>query len=430
MAQNKSTASMASSLYGAAANGDTATLTRLLDNGVSPNTRADWQETALHAAAAQNQVECVRILLNHPAIAPNMLSIEGNTPLLKAIEYGATDCMCILAATPSVDVRKGNQNPLMRALYWGHVACATQLLQRNSIQSAQEALTALTIAAENGNADCLKATLTASEVYFDKLTASNDECVTPFYSALNAGHAECCTLILQSPLSAHVPPMLRLLFTGDTPAMQAGISARTVQEFRSEQQQTLLHLAAMHNLVPAMQHVLNIAPNLLNAEDANGCTPLHLAANFGRTAAMQELLQADGIDINHRNDRKETALHSATWNGHAGCVQLLVQAGADANIPDVEDGVPLYWAAYWGRVDCLRFLLMAQGIDVNLAHESGETALHIAAAKGKRECLELLLQEPGILLNIKDAQGFTPLRRATLKNQTACATLLKKAMQR
>lgn len=432
MAGNKNTDGIRKRLCTAAACGDSATLASLLSSGATPNCHSEWQETPLHLAAAQNHADCVRLLLQQPSIEPNMLNLEQQTPLQKAIEYGATESMALLSAAPMVDIRKGKNEfaPIMRALYWGHETCVRQLLERQAIQSEQETMLALNIAAENGNPVCMQHLLQATEAFTTQLYKQGKTSAIPFNTALHAGHAESCELLLQSPLSVHITPELKAIFSDNEATLQANISKQIAVEYRTEQQRTLLHLAAMHGLVAAVRHLLHTAPNLLNMIDENGCTPLYLAADYGRPAVIHELLLHTDIDINRHNIRMETPLYSATWRGHADCVQPLLHAGANADIADAEACTPLYWAAYWGREECMSLLLKAQNVDINRINDAGETPLHIAAAKGKLKCLELLLQTPGIRLNIKDAHGHTPLRRAILKNHTTCATLLKKAMQR
>ena len=77
-------------------------------------------------------------------------------------------------------------------------------------------------------------------------------------------------------------------------------------------------------------------------------------------------------------------------------VKRLIQAGADVNRRNEGDGtpVPLIWAGYEGRDECIELLLNA-GADVN-AHTGGPykqyTALHAAVEAGNITTVELLLK--------------------------------------
>ncbi len=79
------------SLHEAAANGDTPTLTHLLEEGHSPETRGGQEcwlrgatsyrtRTPLHYSAKGGHLECIRVLLKYGA-DPNSVDIDGYTPV-------------------------------------------------------------------------------------------------------------------------------------------------------------------------------------------------------------------------------------------------------------------------------------------------------------------------------------------------------------
>lgn len=53
--------------------------------------------------------------------------------------------------------------------------------------------------------------------------------------------------------------------------------------------------------------------------------------------------------------------HAAIGNGptHFACVKILVEAGCDVNVPDEYGKTPGWYAAWFGHVECLKYLLNA-----------------------------------------------------------------------
>ena len=78
---------------------------------------------------------------------------------------------------------------------------------------------------------------------------------------------------------------------------------------------TPLHVAAGHNLLPALQLLLNHeTPLSVNVQDSMGSTPLHVACGNGRVEAAQCLIEA-GASLNARDHYEYLPLHYAAWQG-------------------------------------------------------------------------------------------------------------------
>ena len=109
---------------------------------------------------------------------------------------------------------------------------------------------------------------------------------------------------------------------------------------------------------------------------------------------LNVLLEA-GVDVNWIVYSK-TPLMAAIVDDYVYGVKRLIHAGADVNRRNEGDGtpVPLIWAGYEGRDECIELLLNA-GADVN-AHTGGPykqyTALHAAVEAGNITTVELLLK--------------------------------------
>jgi ankyrin repeat protein len=74
-------------LYQAAGEGRAAEVVELLDSGLDANTRTRSGSYALNAAAVENEIEVIRVLLARGA-DPNVQNSQGDTPLICATKYG------------------------------------------------------------------------------------------------------------------------------------------------------------------------------------------------------------------------------------------------------------------------------------------------------------------------------------------------------
>jgi ankyrin repeat protein len=73
-------------LYKAAGDGDSAQVSALLQSGADVNGRTGSGSYALNNAAVENEVEIIKLLLEHGA-NPNVQNSQGDTPLICATKY-------------------------------------------------------------------------------------------------------------------------------------------------------------------------------------------------------------------------------------------------------------------------------------------------------------------------------------------------------
>ena len=80
------TAGDVEALYQAAGNGKHSEVARLLKSGVDANSRTKSGSYALNAAAVENEIDVIQILIAHEA-DPNVQNRQGDTPLICATKY-------------------------------------------------------------------------------------------------------------------------------------------------------------------------------------------------------------------------------------------------------------------------------------------------------------------------------------------------------
>ena len=99
-------------LYQAAGNGKPAEVVKLLDSGVDVNGRTRSGSYAMNAAAVENEVEVIQVLIDHNA-DPNVQNRQGDTPLICATKYagGKSDTVELLVkAGTNLGIRDNSGN--------------------------------------------------------------------------------------------------------------------------------------------------------------------------------------------------------------------------------------------------------------------------------------------------------------------------------
>ncbi|AGE56187.1 ankyrin repeat PH and SEC7 domain containing protein [Paramecium bursaria Chlorella virus NE-JV-1] len=155
--------------------------------------------------------------------------------------------------------------------------------------------------------------------------------------------------------------------------------------------------------------------------EIHSCPTLCEAARDGHHECVQMLIAA-GADPNVTDPYEMVPLHWAARDGHHECIQMLIAAGADPNVADPHGFTPLYWAVFAGHHECVR-MLIAAGADPNVADTGGFTPLYWAAIKDHKECVQML-SAAGADPYVVDTRGFTPLYWAAIKDHKECVRML------
>mmetsp|Transcript_2640 Transcript_2640/g.9560 ORF Transcript_2640/g.9560 Transcript_2640/m.9560 type:complete len:557 (-) Transcript_2640:528-2198(-) len=181
-----------------------------------------------------------------------------------------------------------------------------------------------------------------------------------------------------------------------------------VNEKRSTDNLTPLHLAAGHGHTAVLQALLHCGANIRLGSPY--WTPLHRAARYGQVAAARLLLAA-GAEIDRgTQDEEMTPLHLAVLHGHVEVVRLLLECKAAVDTVSVKGKTPLHYAASDGNVAVVR-LLGENGAALDREGRWVETPLHFAARYGHTGTVRVLL-ELGADVHGGMKSEFTPLHVA------------------
>ncbi|KAL7058193.1 hypothetical protein AAHC03_016930 [Spirometra sp. Aus1] len=147
----------------------------------------------------------------------------------------------------------------------------------------------------------------------------------------------------------------------------------------------------------------SLRTRVLDAMDADGCTPIFYSVTMGHANVTRRLLLA-GANACARDSRGRGLLH---------CVSRSMVPGSAVVVP----------------------LLVAHGVSPDWVNAVGESALHEACSNLNRECVAELLKLASVrqssVLNAKNSSQHTPLQLATMaalrtnERPAACATAVE-----
>jgi ankyrin repeat protein len=146
-----------------------------------------------------------------------------------------------------------------------------------------------------------------------------------------------------------------------------------------------------------------------------GDTLLHLAAREGRDSQLLHLLADCGIDVNTGNNREETAALVAARENRLSSLNILVQFGADLELYDRSLDSPLLWAAYNNNFSVVRALVDEYGVDMSHQYIDGKDAIRWAILQRNVHIIDLLLDRDSLEnMNKEDTRGLTLVQLARL----------------
>lgn len=113
---------------------------------------------------------------------------------------------------------------------------------------------------------------------------------------------------------------------------------------------------------------------LPNQAIAGGYTPIYSATEKGRLDIIK-LLVAKGGDIEQGIDCGDTPMAMAAYMGNIEIMQYFQEVGADICVQNKKGDMPIHEAHMGGKIDVIDYLL-AQGVDINIQNDEGKTPLH------------------------------------------------------
>ena len=447
----------------------------LLDKGADANARSDTGRAALSMAVDGSASE-YRIIGANETIARLLISRGadvnaqdqlGWSPLLIVLNLWAEQPALIdflVAKGADINARlKDGTTGLMLAARLGKNERVFAMLAKGASVNARDhsGATALMIASavqwEEQSVKMMKA-LVAKRA---DLNAIDDRGRTAADCAAEAGYLDRAKLLLASGAKitdrraflkrAQNYALWRAIAYGEVSAAKALLEQGTDPNFRDNQGETLLTIAA-HEEYSAEKAILLLDNGAFaNLANSSGDTPLMIAADRYQPAIVKALLDhgaeanavdrsgnsvlmraagsknswqeerkplihlflEKGADARHKNLHGVTALMLMALNGNPA-LELLLNQPIDVDTRDQEGNTALLYAArffvrHWQRRN--GWALLGKGADANAANQKRETALILAATQYEAPAAQLLL-ENGASVNAKTKTGRTALMQA------------------
>ncbi|XP_030640214.1 cyclin-dependent kinase 4 inhibitor C [Chanos chanos] len=162
---------------------------------------------------------------------------------------------------------------------------------------------------------------------------------------------------------------------------------------------------------------------MAGSTDANMLTS---AAARGDIEEIETMLQR-GVDVNERNEFGRTALQVMKL-GNPDIARVLLTANADPNVRDPIRGLTItHDAARDGYIDTLQ-VLVEHGADVNILDSEDNLPLHLAAREGHLRVVRFLFQWTRHPSHI-NVEGHAPYDLARIHNRQSTALWLESMLQ-
>ncbi|KAK1522112.1 uncharacterized protein CCOS01_09824 [Colletotrichum costaricense] len=404
----------------------------LLQHKVDVNHQGRNNETALHFAVQNDQVELVKALLDAGANVNAQCSTErgfhGQTPLHYAAEGNLEEIMSVLISR-GASMDQGTEcgdTPLLVACYCNNARAFDTLLKHGvdiHARNLQDESSCLHVASMFGSLEVMELILTstAGQTLIDCIDIDGN---TPLYCALRKSQSAAAKLLIDQGArtdlcnSMQDTPLHIAIETGCSDVAELLLTTHNMDLNQpGHQGRTAWYYVAFHGRTELLSSIATVSG--VHMKDANGSTPLHSAALNNQGCFISELLRLfPDTNINAQDSDGLTPLHIAATHGSKDSIELIVKADPSSlHLKDKRGRLPLHLAALHGHSHCLERLITPKSIehrDLN-----GSSALWIACIFGHQNVVEYLVRMGADANKVDDRFGEPPILVALLEKHVS-----------
>ncbi|CAI6079693.1 unnamed protein product [Clonostachys chloroleuca] len=432
----------------------------LARDDINLNIATKWGETPMGAAARQDHVEIVRLLLDKTGGKPPMV-YSRYSPMWLAFECGSTNVVRLFLERLGTDfqvnqvMRKGF-TPLTLAASKGYTPIVRMLLAFPDIDPDKpmdrQTFTPLLLACENGHIEIVRMLLDrgadVTRKGFGRL---------PFQLAMDNGHTDVFALLIDSTIESNDEARTALLWSAVERRREIGIIERLLaspqfRRNRGDQLGRILVHSVAHGLVDIVRELLlhkEVDPNFIRGFPSDKTPLLRAIYSPAATDLIPLLLAREDVDVNKVTSGGTALASAAARNALPAIAALLKYPGIDVNFcPTQSKGAnrhlrlnqprnffpsrkapfksylkdnvyrqepPLLVAATENNIEAVKLLCEDPRVDLGIKDSFGRTALWWAVRHANRKMAVLILDFPRMTeetVNAQDEDGWTALHVA------------------
>lgn len=183
------------------------------------------------------------------------------------------------------------------------------------------------------------------------------------------------------------------------------IESEHFEEYRDENNATLLHWAAKYGHASVVEHLASKGINL-NVKDVEGRTPLDYALD-GNDEDTINLLLKGGKHMSRQDTVNIQTLHFSARTGDISMIKQLHEKGSSLEARDGKGQTVIFHAVKGKQYATMEWLL-ENNTNIHAVDKQGFTALHIAAQECDLAATKILV-EKGANVNALSSERLTPL---------------------
>ncbi|KAK3583377.1 hypothetical protein CHS0354_040339 [Potamilus streckersoni] len=401
-------------IHYAAARGSAPVIEALIQAGLDLNARTSYGAHVLHIAAMHDNLSIVKYLIENDPSLPLQNDKNGWTAIQYAAAGGSAPVIeALIQAGLDLNTKTNDNNHVLHIVaHHDNLSIIKHLIENNPslpLQNDKNGWTAIHYAAAGGSAPVIEALIQAG---LDLNARTNDN-KNVLHIAAHHDNLSIIKYLMENNPSLALQndkngwtAIHYAAARGSAPVIEALIQAGLDLNARTNDNKHVLHIAAHHDNLSIIKHLIENNPSLALQNDKNGWTAIHYAAAGGSAPVIESLIQA-GLDLNARTSYGAHVLHIAAHHDNLSIIKHLMENNPSLALQNDKNGwTAIHYAAARGSAPVIEALIQAE-LDLNARTNDNKHVLHIAAHHDNLSIIKHLVENNPSLPLQNDKNGWT-----------------------